>query len=77
MKNQGETKNRNKFDSYKFILFIADLIGLLFILSTPSLPLSVQIFKKQGLDRISIFKGGLLGKSRVTFFRGRGVAVSP
>ena len=42
MKNQGENKNRNKFDSYKFILFTGDLIGPLFIVSTPSLPLSVQ-----------------------------------
>ena len=28
--------------------------------------------KKEGLDRTSIFREGLLGKSGVTFFRGRG-----
>ena len=31
MKNQGENKNKNKFYSYTFIHFIADLIGPLYI----------------------------------------------
>ena len=34
-----------------------------------------QIFKRAWLDRISIFRGKLLGKRRVTFFRGWKVAV--
>ena len=31
MKNQGENKNRNKFNSYTFIHFLADLIRPLYI----------------------------------------------
>ena len=37
MKNQGENKNKNKFDPYKFIIFIADLRGPFFIMFPPPL----------------------------------------
>ena len=37
---------------------------------------SNQIFKKEGLDRTSTFRGGLLGKRSVTFFKGRGLQFS-
>ena len=33
-------------------------------------------FEKGGLDRTSTFRGGLLGKRGVTFFRGGGVQLS-
>ena len=35
LENQGENKNRKNLDSYNLILYIADLMGPLFIVCTP------------------------------------------
>ena len=67
-------KNKNAFFTCK-----AKQIDLMWLLSNAIVcsPLflqggwtSNQILKKRGLNRTSTFRGGLLGKTGVTFFRG-------
>ena len=85
MKNQGENKNKNKFDPYKFIIFIADLRGPFFIMCPSPFLLGGKDggggiephtkFSKGGGLKESQFLEGVAGKDGVTFFKGVGGAV--
>ena len=54
MKNQGENKNKNKFDPYKFIIFIADLRGPFFIMCPPPSPPAFCWGERMGVGGLSL-----------------------